>query len=42
LEDVPAIPLFFSTQTILMSPSVKGWQNRPFADRRLKELWLEK
>lgn len=42
LEDVPAIPLFFSTQTILMSPSVKGWQAKPFADRRLKELWLEK
>jgi oligopeptide transport system substrate-binding protein len=42
LEDVPAIPLFFSTQTMLMSPSVKGWQPRPFADRRLKELWLEK
>ncbi len=42
LEDVPAIPLFFSTQTILMNPSVKGWQPRPFADRRLKELWLEK
>jgi oligopeptide transport system substrate-binding protein len=42
LEDVPAIPLFFSTQTLLMSSSVKGWQPRPFADRRLKELWLEK
>ena len=42
LEDVPAIPLFFSTQTILMTPSVKGWQPRPFADRRLMELWLEK
>ena len=41
LEEVPAIPLFFSTQTFLMSPSVKGWQPRPFADRRLKELWLE-
>jgi oligopeptide transport system substrate-binding protein len=42
LEDVPAIPLFFSTQTMLMSPSVKGWQPRPFADRRLKDLWLER
>lgn len=42
LEDVPAIPLFFSTQTMLMSPSVKGWQPRPFADRRLKEMWLER
>jgi oligopeptide transport system substrate-binding protein len=41
LEEVPAIPLFFSTQTFLLSPSVKGWQPRPFADRRLKELWLE-
>ncbi len=41
LEELPAIPLFFSTQTFLMSPSVKGWQPRPFADRRLKELWLE-
>ncbi len=42
LEELPAIPLFFSTQTMLMSPSVKGWQPKPFADRRLKELWLEK
>lgn len=42
LDDVPAIPLFFSTQTILIGPSVKGWQPRPFADRRLKELWLER
>lgn len=41
LEELPAIPLFFSTQTFLLSPSVKGWQPRPFADRRLKELWLE-
>jgi oligopeptide transport system substrate-binding protein len=41
LEDVPAIPLFFSTQTMLMSPSVQGWQSKPFADRRLKELWLK-
>lgn len=40
LEEVPAIPLFFSTQTMLMSPAVKGWQPHPFADRRLKELWL--
>lgn len=42
LDEMPAIPLFFSRQTILMSPSVKGWQPYPFADRRLKELWLEK
>jgi oligopeptide transport system substrate-binding protein len=41
LEEMPAIPLFFTTQTILMSPKVRGWQPRPFADRRLKELWLE-
>jgi oligopeptide transport system substrate-binding protein len=41
LEELPALPLFFSTQTFLKSPSVKGWQPRPFADRRLKELWLE-
>lgn len=41
LADMPAIPLFFSTQVFLLSPSVKGWQPRPFADRRLKELWLE-
>lgn len=41
LEELPAIPLFFSTQTFLLSPSVKGWQPRPFADRRLQALWLE-
>jgi oligopeptide transport system substrate-binding protein len=40
LTEMPAIPLFFSTQVFLLSPSVKGWQPRPFADRRLKELWL--
>jgi len=41
LEEVPAIPLFFSTQVILVHPAVKGWRPQPFADRRLKELWLE-
>lgn len=41
LEEVPAIPLFFSTQVILVHPAVKGWRPRPFADRRLKHLWLE-
>lgn len=40
LEELPAIPLFFSTQTFLMSPAVQGWRPVPFADRRLKELWL--
>jgi oligopeptide transport system substrate-binding protein len=41
LEEVPAIPLFFSTQVILVHPAVRGWRPRPFADRRLKDLWLE-
>lgn len=41
LTELPAIPLFFSTQVILVHPSVKGWVPRPFADRRLKHIWLE-
>jgi oligopeptide transport system substrate-binding protein len=41
LEQMPAIPLFFSTQVILVHPSVKGWKPLPFADRRLRYLWLE-
>ncbi len=41
LEELPAIPLYFTTQVILVHPSVKGWVPRPFADRRLKYLHLE-
>jgi oligopeptide transport system substrate-binding protein len=41
LRELPAIPLFFTTQVMLMDQGVKGWQPRPFADRRLKQLWLE-
>lgn len=41
LRELPAIPLFFSTQVILVHPSVKGWVPRSFADRRLKYIWLE-
>ncbi|MBC8040591.1 MAG: peptide ABC transporter substrate-binding protein [Opitutaceae bacterium] len=38
LEELPAIPLFFSTQVILVNPHVRGYQPYPFADRRLKNL----
>ncbi len=41
LTELPAIPLFFTTQVVLVHPSVKGWVPRPFADRRLKHIWLE-
>jgi oligopeptide transport system substrate-binding protein len=41
LEEVPAIPLFFSTQMFLASPHVKGLLNKPFADRRLHTLRVE-
>ncbi|MFM9091854.1 MAG: ABC transporter substrate-binding protein [Verrucomicrobiota bacterium] len=41
LAEVPAIPLFFSAQVFLLHPAVRGWEPRPFADRRLKELWLQ-
>lgn len=42
LEELPAIPLFFTRQVILVSPMVKGWVPRPFADRRLKHIYLER
>jgi oligopeptide transport system substrate-binding protein len=42
LRELPAIPLYFSTQVILKHPSVKGWVPRPFADRRLRYLYLER
>jgi oligopeptide transport system substrate-binding protein len=35
LDEVPAIPLFFSTQLYLASPHVTGLLEKPFADRRL-------
>lgn len=38
LDEVPAIPLFYSTQLYLASPHVKGLLSKPFADRRLKLL----
>ncbi len=41
LRELPATPLVFSTQASLMSPSVKSWQPKPFAERGLKQLWLE-
>ncbi len=41
LTELPAIPIYFSTQVILVHPSVKGWVPRPFADRRLRHVWLE-
>ena len=41
LEQVPAIPLYFTTQVVLVHPAVRGWQAQPFGDRRLKHLWLE-
>lgn len=41
LEELPAIPLFYSTQLYLASPNVKGLLEKPFADRRLKLLRLE-
>jgi oligopeptide transport system substrate-binding protein len=40
LRELPAIPLYFSTQVILVDPMVKGWVPRPFADRRLKHIHL--
>jgi len=42
LNELPVIPLFFTRQVILVDPMVKGWVPRPFADRRLKYLYLEK
>lgn len=41
LTELPVLPLYFSTQVILVHPSVKGWVPTSFADRRLKYLWLE-
>lgn len=41
LEEMPAIPLFFTTQVVLAQPSLRGWNVQPFGDRRLKYLWLE-
>lgn len=41
LRELPAIPLYFGTQVMLMHPSVKGWSGRPFGDRLFKTLWVE-
>jgi len=41
LSEMPAIPLFYSSEIFLMSPSVHGWSGRPFADRLFKSLWVE-
>ena len=41
LNEMPVIPLFFSAEIFLMSPSVHGWSGRPFADRLFKSLWVE-
>lgn len=41
LEELPIIPLYWSTQVFLLSPHVKGYTAQPFADRAIKSLWLE-
>ncbi len=41
LEEVPAIPLFFSAQMHLVSPHVTGLLPKPFADRRLELLGVQ-
>ncbi|WP_404425315.1 peptide ABC transporter substrate-binding protein [Nibricoccus sp. IMCC34717] len=41
LEELPAIPIFFSRPAILVSPRVKGLPLAPFGDRRLKSMRLE-
>jgi oligopeptide transport system substrate-binding protein len=41
LEELPAIPIFFSRPAILVSPRVKGLPLAPFGDRRLKAMRLE-
>lgn len=41
LNEMPVIPLFFSSEIFLLAPSVHGWTGRPFADRIVKSLWLE-
>jgi oligopeptide transport system substrate-binding protein len=41
LAQMPAIPVYFTTQVFLLHPSVRGYIPRAFADRHLKYLWLE-
>ena len=41
LREIPAIPLFYSSEIFLMAPSVHGWSGLPFADRLFKSLWVE-
>ncbi len=40
LDELPAIPIFYTTQVILKQPAVAGWRGTPYNDRRLKELSL--
>lgn len=41
LAQMPAIPVYFTTQVFLLHPSVRGFVPRAFADRHVKYLWLE-
>ncbi len=41
LEQLPVLPLYWSTHVFLLAPEVKGYTGRPFADRAVKALWLE-
>ncbi len=40
LRELPAIPIFYTTQVILKQPAVAGWRGTPYNDRRLKQLSL--
>ncbi len=41
VREMPAIPLFYYTRTLLIRPEVKGWPGNALDVRRYKEMWLE-
>jgi oligopeptide transport system substrate-binding protein len=40
LQNLPAIPIFYTTQVLLKQPAVAGWTGAPYNDRRFKQLSL--
>jgi oligopeptide transport system substrate-binding protein len=41
LQELPVLPLYWTTQVFLKAPEVVGYSGRPFADRAVKHLALE-
>ena len=41
MEELPILPIYIYTKTILLHPSVKNWNPKLLDNRNMKYIWLE-